>query len=159
MLDWLIQNEEVINMSIQTINLLIGGLIALTGIILVGSLWFHRQAVLLQKSSLQANMFSEISGRISNIMGEIPEKDAHESERYNWYIRIFNEFEALIFLAKQKFLSQAMSQYYQHFIIEYIDELAKNYPQVHKEFSELSTTTFSNLREFYRLNTGKKPPF
>lgn len=159
MLDWLIQNEKVITMSIQTINLLIGGLIALTGFILVGSLWFHRQAVLLQKNSLQANMFSEISGRVSSIMGEIPGKGADESEFYNWYIRIFNEFESLIFLAKQKFLSQAMRQYYKHFIIEYINELAKDYPQVCKEFSEFPTTTFSNLREFYRQNTGKKPPF
>ena len=68
MCDWLIENKEIINMGLQFFMAVIGGLVIL-------SLCYHRKAMLLQKDSIQASMFSEISGRISSIMGEIPRKD------------------------------------------------------------------------------------
>ena len=146
-------------MSIQTIELFFTAIIALTGIALIFSLWFHRQAILLQKSSLQASMFSEISGRISHIMGKIPEKTADESLFYNWYIRLFNEFESLIFLSSHKCLSSPMRDFFQNFIIEYIDDFEENYPQIQNEFANFPTSTFCNLREFYEKTKGKKSPF
>ena len=78
---------------------------------------------------------------------------------YNWHIRLFNEFESLVFLEKHKYLSPEMTEYYKHFIVEYIDDLLKDFPEVAKEFATLPETTFSYMRKFYKDIKGKNIPF
>ncbi len=140
----LIANKEVINMSLQAI-------VALAGCLVVVSLFFHRKAVLLQKDSIQATMFSEISGRISTILGEITQQG---SDFFNWHIRLFNELEALLFLSNNNLLSESMKLYYRDFIIELVKELPQKYPDVANELENLSSQTFKLLREYYEKETG-----
>ena len=149
MYSFLIQHKEVINIVLQF-------LIALAGLFVVITLWYHRKAVLLQKDSLQASMFSDISARISTILGEIPPKIKEQAYRYNWYIRLFNEFESLIFLVKHKYLSLEMENYYRHFIVEYVEDLSEESAEVAKDFASLPKTTFCNLCKYYEDITGKK---
>jgi len=155
MWQWLICNRELVNMGLQF-------LIAIAGCLIVVGLWYHRKAVLLQRDSLQAAMFSEASGRLSTILGEIPAKpvkNEKSTKMYNWHIRLFNELESLVFLEKYKYLSPEMTEYYKHFIVEYIDDLQKDFPEVAKEFATLPETTFSHMRKYYKDITGKNIPF
>ena len=72
---------------------------------------------------------------------------------------MFNELEALIFLSNNNLLSENMMSYYRDFIIESIEELPKEYPDVAKAFTSLSSTTFKNLRNYYEEKTRKAMSF
>lgn len=152
MYNFLMLHKEVINIVLQF-------LIAIAGLFVVITLWYHRKAVLLQRDSIQASMFSDISGRISTLLGKIPPKKKELTYTYNWYIMLFNEFESLIFLVKHKYLSFEMQEYYKYFLIDYIEDLPKEFPKVAEYFVSLPKTTFGNLRKYYKDITGKKFPF
>lgn len=144
----LIANKEIINMFLQA-------LLALAGCMVVVSLFFHRKAVLLQKDGIQATMFSEISGRLSTILGQTPSKNDDAIDVYNWYVRLFNEFEAIIFLVRNKCMNEKMEGYFQSFIIAYIEKLPEHFPNAIKEFGDLPVGAYGELRSYYKNVTGK----
>lgn len=133
--------------------------IAIAGLFVVGTLWYHRRAVILQKNSIQATLFNDISGKINALLGEIPPLKAGATRTYNWYVRLFNEFEALIFLISHKYLSREMEEYFRNFIIDYIEDLPKEYPNIAEELSTVPEATFCNLRKYYGDITKKTSPF
>ena len=157
----------------EIITMLTQGIVAGATIAIAVALYYHRQAVMLQRSSLQATMFSEISGRISVILENIPlkrdiTKDNQEKsdkkdivKLCNWYIRLFNELESIVFLQKHGLISPAMGEYYQGFILGYVDKIPKTFPEeefpeIYIRFRNLPETAFSNLREYYRVWRGKE---
>ena len=132
---------------------------AFASLAILASLLYHRNAVVLQREALQATMFSEISGRISSILGEIPPETEDDTKMFNWYIRLFNEFEAFIFLKNNGHLSPAMEAYYRYFIIEHVEKISEESPKIINHFKSLARTTFDDLRQYYINCTGKESPF
>lgn len=144
--------REIIIMATQV-------LMASATIILIFAIRYHMKAVKLQRESIQASMFSETSGRISVILGKIPSKGEHESEMINWYVSLFNEFEVLVFLKNNKYLSKNMEEYYRHFIIENVDRMSGESEEIKGHFEGLTRTTFNNLRDYYVKHSRKEFPF
>ena len=155
-MDFLIISDPILR---ENIIMWAEGIMAFASIFIIAALWLHRGAIVLQRKAMQATMFSEISGRISNILGEIPPKTEDDTKMTNWYIRLFNEFEALIFLKNNGHLSPAMEAYYRHFIIERVEKISEESPQIINHFKGLARTTFDDLRQYYRNCTGKESPF
>lgn len=145
-------NKENIIMATQIV-------MASASIVFMGAIYFHLRAVRLQRQSIQASMFSEISGRISSILGEIPPKGEPDSEMINWYVRLFNEFESIIFLRKNKQLNKKMEEYYRDFIIENTDRISGEPVKIKSHFKGLTGTTFNNLRDYYAKHSTKEFPF
>lgn len=147
----LIANKEVINMLLQAI-------MALAGCLVVVSLWFHRKAVLLQRDGIQASMFSDISGRISALIGETPSETEEEHKIENWYVRLYNEFESILFMEKNGSLSSEMKDYYKDGMIGYVDDLKEEFPSIYKKLAKrLSENDLIYLKKYYKSIKGEAP--
>lgn len=144
--------KEIIIMAAQVAT-------ASATVILIIVIIYHMKAVKLQRESIQASMFSETSGRISAILGAIPDEKDGEADMVNWYVRLFNEFEFLIVLKKEKHISSKMEEYYRHFIIENVDRISGESDKIKGHFEGLTRTTFNNLREYYVKHSRKEFPF
>ena len=119
--------------------------------LIVISLWYHRKATLLQRDSIQATMFSDISGRISALIGETPSATDEEHKIENWYVRLYNEFESILFLEKNGSLSSEMKNYYKDGMIGYVDELKEEFPSIYEKLAKrLSENDLIYLKEFYK---------
>lgn len=153
-MNWIVANQAARESIIMWAQVLMAG----ASILIFVSILLNMKAVKYQRKAIQASMFSEISGRISDILGEIPPKTEDDTKMTNWYIRLFNEFEALIFLKNNGHLSPAMEAYYRHFIIEHVEKISEESPQIINHFKGLARTTFDDLRQYYRNCTGKESP-
>ena len=122
------------------------------------SLLFHRKAVLLQRDGIQASMFSEISGRISALIGETPPEKDEEYKIENWFVRLYNEFESILFMEKNGSLSSEMRDFYKDAMIGYIDDLKERFPNIYKILVErLSENDLIYLKYFYKSIKGEVP--
>lgn len=140
--------------------MLIQGLVAGATIAIAVAIYYHRQAVLLQRDSIQAAMFSDIAGRISSILKDIPPEDEDEMVTQNWYVRLFNELEAFIFLTRLGYLSPRVDTYYRELILGYMDKVYEESPQIAKHLTkDYLPPTFEHLREYYRIWRMKPSPW
>ena len=123
------------------------------------ALFFTCKALSLQRQSIQLIMYNSVVGRIGDFQKEIPERGKDTTKAYNWHIGLFNEFENMIFLTGKKQISYDQLMFYKEFMIDYIDDLKRSFPEIHKRFIKLSPQTFELLRNKYREWTNEKVPF
>ena len=88
-------------------------------------------------------------------LGETPKPEADLSVQHNWIVRLLNELEALVFLANRKLISKKMTGYYEEFIVGWVDDLPKKYPDATKVFIKNQSSSYQELRKFYRSKQEK----
>lgn len=137
---WLYCYKEIITMIV---NVVMAG----AAVAILITLW-------LQKQATQASMFSDIAGRLSSVLGETPEQEAKQNDQYNWIIRLLNELEALVFLGNQGLISKRMKEYYQEFIVGWIDDLPVDYPIASKMLKADQPEAFRELKAYYLALRG-----
>ena len=147
---WLLTNKEIINMTLQA-------LMAIAALAIFIALWLQKKATVAQEKATQASMFSDINSRLSQLLGEIPAQSEEETKISNWYRRLFNEFESIIFLVNQKFVGAAMELYFRDFIIHNIDKFKKEHLPLAEKVQKRDDA-FLELRRYYQSVTGKKCP-
>ena len=152
MMKWFLENKELINMVLQS-------LMTAAALVILLTLWLQKQATQAQKKAIQASMFSDISGRISSLLGETPAQNADPTVTYNWIIRLLNELESFVFLVKQKCLSDEMEDHYRAFIIGWIDDLPEKFPDAASEIRKEQSKAYQELRNYYEEIRGKKAEF
>jgi hypothetical protein len=141
---WLIANKEIISMALEM-------LLVFTGMALLWSLY-------LQKRSICASIFNDISSRTSDLIREIPWKDANPHEIQNWYVRLFNEFERFIYLRNHRYVGKGFEEYYRDLIVRYIERLTEEFPNIAKEIDNMGKgDAYKTLKEYYRKHTKKRP--
>ena len=141
---FLIANKEIISMILELI-------LAAAGAALLWSLC-------LQKRSICASIFNEISSRTSDLIREIPRKDASPYEIQNWYVRLFNEFERLIYLRNNRYIGKKLEKYFRDLIIRYMERLAEEFPSIAKEIDNMGKgEAYGILKEYYKKHTKKRP--
>lgn len=137
---------EVITMSAEIV-------IAIASSVLAVALLYHRKAVLLQRESLQATLFNEVTERINSILDKTPPKSVSETEMSNWYIGLFNALTA------NRNINSKMEKYYRSFIVGYCDGLVSEFPKIAEKFKKGPETQFSLLRNYYKSHTQREAPF
>jgi len=132
---------------------------AITGLAAFCALIFTRRALKMQRQNIQLNMYNSIVDRISSFQEKIPSKGEETIRVFNWHIGLFNEFENMIFLTNKKQMGYDQLMFYKDFMIDYVDDLKKSFPEVHKDFLKLSPHTFELLRNKYKEWTKQDAPF
>jgi hypothetical protein len=132
---------------------------ALAVLIAVSALIISIKALRLQKNSLQADLFNDISSRIRELEDQWEDCDTKEKKQ-NWYQRLFNAFEYFALFANQGTLSKKMRHYYKSGIKTYVERLKENqYSELLEAYSKRPKEQFSELREYYKNEIGKDLPF
>lgn len=137
-----IKNKEAIEVYAQ-----VGTMIAV--IVATVALFLNLRAFKLQRDSLQANLFNEVTKRINELLDKEPYQD-DKVELRNWYERLFNAFEYFAFYANSCHLTSNMKSYYHSFIGGYCERLKQECPELIEEFKKGPTDKFSELRKYYK---------
>jgi len=152
MWQWLLCNKEVIEMIANIATAIIVGFAA-------RGLYLNAKAVRLQRDSVQANLFNDISSRIRQLEDQWVDCDTNEKKK-RWYERLFSAFEYFAFFANRDKLSTEMNQYYSSGIKTYVERLKwKNYSELLEEYKKRPKEQFSELRKYYKNEIKKDLPF
>jgi len=114
-------------------------------------------ALKLQKKSLRANLFYEISKRINELEDQWADCEAKEDEEM-WYERLFSTFEQFAFFANRGYLEEDMKEYYSAGIKDCVDRLEK-YPELLEYFKTRHSGQFEELEKYYQSVIGEELPF
>ncbi len=148
----LLLNREVIDM-IANIAVALGMLVSAFVII------WNIRSLRLQKMSIQAALFHNISSEITLIVKEQKSAEIKGDEHIeNWYELLLGKLEYFAFFANRKLISKDMSDYYISTVITYCDA-ATTYPELKKELKSRKGKEFCELERYYEKHTGKKLPF
>lgn len=140
------------NISMGVINMLSSLTVAIVVII---ALFISNRTNRLQRESIQANMFNDITEMINKLIDEMPEKDKLSEDSY-WHTKVLNAFDHFCFYVNRKSFSLDMELYYKNYIIGFCDTLNKNCP---KTIIKLQPNTLTEIRKYYRKHTGKDLSF
>lgn len=106
----------------------------------------------LQRKSIQAGLFNDISRRIHDIDQQQKEAESEgEKAVENWYQRLINAYDYFAFYANNKYITDEMEQYFKDAIVKEIDRL--------KGFAHLRNTVgleLNELKTFYKRHTRKE---
>jgi hypothetical protein len=123
------------------------------------ALFISINASKLQRKSLRANLFNDISSRIRELEDQWKNCDTREKKQ-NWYERLFNAFEYFTFFVNQRELSNEMGLYYKSGIETYIERLkGEQYLELLEVYKKRPKEQFSELRKYYKNEIGKDLPF
>jgi hypothetical protein len=150
-MSWLVNNKEVINMILQV-------LIAIAALAIFAQLRMQKRATIAQNRATYAMLFSDINSRLSQVMEGVPARDTGKTIILNWYKRLFNEFEAIIFLANQRYLDIEMELYFRGLIVAQVDSFFEKYQEIASELPK-DNGAYAEIREYYCSVTGKACPF
>lgn len=110
------------------------------------------RALRLQRKSIQAGLFNDISRRIHDIDQQQKEAEAEGKKAVeNWYQRLINAYDYFAFYANNKYITDDMELYFKDGVIKEIDRL--------KEFAHLRNAAgmeLNELKTFYKRHTGKE---
>jgi len=156
MCNWLILNKEVI-------EVITGIVMAFAVIVATIALFISARAIFLQRKSMQANLFNDISSRIRQLEDQWVECK-NDEDRKRWYGRIFSTFEYFAFFANRNEISKEMKHYYRSGIETYIERLKSKHEDLFNVYKErakkdISKRQFCELRKYYEHEIGKKLPF
>lgn len=151
-MQWLLCNKEIIEM-ITNIAIAIAVIISAAGLFYSGS------AFRLQRRTLRANLFYDISQRIRELEDQWPKCKKLE-EKKQWYERLFNAFEYFAFFANRKELTSSMKEYYKDGIQTYVERIKwEQYSDLLEEYKKRSPGQFNELRRYYKNAIRKELPF
>ena len=114
-------------------------------------------ALKLQKKSLRANLFYEISKRVNELEDQWADCEAKEDKEM-WYERLFSVFEQFAFFANRGYLEEDMKEYYSAGIKECVNRLEK-YPELLEYFKTRHSGQFEELEKYYQSVIGEELPF
>lgn len=149
--------KETIEMSAQ---------IAITIAVIIScvALFFSNRTNKLQRESLQANMFNDITKRIDVLMDAIPTKSEKPTKREisvcrNWNLSLLNAFEHYSFFANHNYLRDEMVSYYKNYMIDFCNDLQNDCPEAVKYLKETkSEARYYELKKHYKNMTSKTCP-
>ncbi len=119
------------------------------------ALFYSNRTNRLQRDSLQANMFNDITKTINDLLGKMPcKRDLLEDS--HWHTMVLNAFDYYCFYVNRKSFSLDMELYYKKYIIHFCDTLQKSCP---KAIDKLQPDTHIEMRKYYKKHTGKSVPF
>jgi hypothetical protein len=122
------------------------------------ALFFSSQTNKLQKESIQANMFNDITKRINELMDKIPVKSKISDFR-NWNLNLLNAFEHYSFFANHGYLRSEMVSHYKNYIVDYCDTLQSECPEAIEHLGKTkSPEQYYELKKYYRNITSKNAP-
>lgn len=139
---FIIQHKEVIVVYAQIATVCVVLISAVALILSFIAFW-------LQRKTVQANMFNEISERISDLVDKEPYQD-EKAELRHWYERLFNAFEYLAFHANSHNLTRKMKKYYKSFIEGYCKRIKDECPELVESFKEGPPDRFCELRKYHK---------
>ena len=121
------------------------------------ALCISARALKLQKKSLKANLFYEISKRVNELEDQWADCKKKEDKEM-WYERLFSTFEQFAFFANRGYLEKDMKEYYSAGIKECVDRL-KKYPELLEYFKTRHSGQFEELEKYYQSVIGEELPF
>jgi len=149
---WMLANKEVIAMF-ANIATVIAMTVAIIAIIMT------KNTIDLQRKSIQAQLFSDISSRINELEDQWFLCDTQEKKR-GWHEKLFNAFEFFAFSVNQKILSKEMKTYYKSGIKTYIERLKwPQYAELLDAYKKRPTEQYCELRKYYQNEIGTDFPF
>ena len=122
------------------------------------ALIFNRNTIKLQRQTLQAHLFKDISDRISRLQDEFPKCETLK-DKEDWYERLFVAFEYFAFFANRHYLSADMKYYFKSGLEDCCERLETKYPDLLKHFRGLPPEQMNEFKKYFEDITGKKPPF
>ena len=143
--------KEVVEMSAQ---------IAVTIAVIISciALFYSSGTNKLQRESLQANIFNDITKRINELMDNIPKK-SKKSDFRNWNLNLLNALEHYSFFANHKYLMSEMTSYYESYIVNYCDNLQVECPEATKYLNKTkSPKQYYELKQYYKKIKGNDAP-
>ena len=81
----------------------------------------------LQRESLQANMFNNITERLNELISKMPSED-NKKDSLHWHIMFLNAFEHFCFFTNRKYLNPDMESYYKGYILAFCENINKDCP-------------------------------
>lgn len=115
----------------------------------------------LQRNTLQANMFSQVTERM-NVLLEARPKPNELGDTITvclWSSSFLRALSHFAFLAKHSYLSPEMIKLYQNFIVIGCDDVANISPELVKQIKSETPKSYGTLREFYEKAAVKQCPF
>ncbi len=122
------------------------------------ALFLSARAFTLQRQSLQANLFKDISNRINELTDQWSDCKTKEAKKH-WYEKLFATFEYFAFFANHGYLSGEMKYYYKSGIEEYCDRLQNKHPELLQYYKTLPKEAMGEFKRYYEDITGKTAPF
>jgi len=127
------------------------------------ALFFSAKAIFLQRKSMQASLFNDISSRIRQLEDQWINCKSEEDKK-KWYERIFSAFEYFAFFANRNEISKEMKHYYRSGIETYVERLKSKHEDLFNVYKErakkdISKRQFCELRKYCEHEIGKKLPF
>ena len=122
------------------------------------ALYLSSRNIKLQRKSMQANMFNDITKRINELLDDIP-PEGKDQKFINWNINLLNAFEFFSFFANHGYLRREMTSHYHNFITGYCDSLREKCPSAIKHLDKTKhAKQYSELKRYYKNITGKNAP-
>lgn len=123
------------------------------------ALFLNSKNVSLQRLSIEANIFQNISNRISSLEDQWNSKMEQE-EKEDWIARFFNAIEYFCFFANRDKLPAEMKIYYKSGIKDYVKRLKEpRYADLLASFQKKEKDQYCELRQYYKREFSEEFPF